>query len=226
MNAPSALELGLEELDPAALALAFGDWALHLAASPGKLVELQRKAARKWLRYGTWMTQAMQGKTCATCIEPLEQDSRFRAEAWQQWPFNASPAADDADACHAAILERAPPRQLIEVKGPPGPGDGPGLSWINTREWRCATITPGFATSPPHPVDPLKARHELRFFLSVTPSAAFGFAKGKSAPINAVEATFLRERDGASHRRASVARFTMKPRWRSPAGTTISAVRL
>jgi polyhydroxyalkanoate synthase len=114
MNAPSALELGLEEFDPAALmaleadrlarayaaratfgispaalALAFGDWWLHLAASPGKLVELQRKAARKWLRYGTWMTQAMQGKPCATCIEPLEQDSRFRTEAWQQWPFNA-----------------------------------------------------------------------------------------------------------------------------------------
>jgi polyhydroxyalkanoate synthase len=114
MKAPSALELGLEEFDPAAqmaleadrlarayaaratlgispaaLALAFGDWALHLAASPGKLVELQRKAARKWLRYGAWMTQAMQGKSCASCIEPLEQDSRFRTEVWQQWPFNA-----------------------------------------------------------------------------------------------------------------------------------------
>ena len=37
-------------ISPAALALAFGDWALHLAASPGKLVELNRKAARKWLR--------------------------------------------------------------------------------------------------------------------------------------------------------------------------------
>jgi polyhydroxyalkanoate synthase len=37
-------------ISPAALALAFGDWWLHLAASPGKLVELQRKAARKWRR--------------------------------------------------------------------------------------------------------------------------------------------------------------------------------
>ena len=76
-------------ISPAALALAFGDWALHLAASPGKLVELQRKAARKLLRYGTWWAQAAQGKSCSNCIEPLEQDSRFREAAWQQWPFNA-----------------------------------------------------------------------------------------------------------------------------------------
>jgi polyhydroxyalkanoate synthase len=76
-------------ISPAALALAFGDWWLHLAASPGKLVELQRKAARKLLRYGAWWSQAVQGKPCPNCIEPLEQDSRFRADAWQQWPFNA-----------------------------------------------------------------------------------------------------------------------------------------
>jgi polyhydroxyalkanoate synthase len=76
-------------ISPAALALAFGDWAMHLAASPGKLVELQRKAARKWVRYATWLSQVLQGRPCASCIEPLEQDSRFRGEAWQQWPFNA-----------------------------------------------------------------------------------------------------------------------------------------
>jgi polyhydroxyalkanoate synthase len=65
-------------ISPAALALAFGDWAMHLAASPGKLVELQRKAARKWLRYVT-----------GTPIEPLPQDRRFAAAGWQEWPFKA-----------------------------------------------------------------------------------------------------------------------------------------
>ena len=47
----AGLLLGGRQLRPLLprLALAFGDWWLHLAASPGKLVELQRKAARKLL---------------------------------------------------------------------------------------------------------------------------------------------------------------------------------
>jgi len=65
-------------ISPAALALAFGDWWLHLAASPGKLVELQRKAARKWLRY-----------LSGTPIEPLPHDRRFVAPGWEEWPFKA-----------------------------------------------------------------------------------------------------------------------------------------
>ncbi|HJS37133.1 MAG TPA: alpha/beta fold hydrolase [Burkholderiales bacterium] len=76
-------------LSPAALALAFGDWAMHLAAAPGKQAELVRKAQRKWLRYVDFLTHAMRGVDCPRCIEPLPQDSRFAHEAWKQWPFNA-----------------------------------------------------------------------------------------------------------------------------------------
>jgi polyhydroxyalkanoate synthase len=76
-------------ISPAALALAFADWGLHLAASPGKQVELVRKAGRKWLRYGAWLAQSSQGRSCPSCIEPLPQDTRFTAPAWQQWPFSA-----------------------------------------------------------------------------------------------------------------------------------------
>jgi len=76
-------------LSPAALALAFSDWAMHLAAAPGKHTELARKAARKWLRYVNFLGLAIQGGDCARCIEPLPQDSRFAGEAWRQWPFNA-----------------------------------------------------------------------------------------------------------------------------------------
>jgi len=76
-------------LSPAALALAFGDWAMHLAAAPGKQTELARKAARKWLRYVNYLGRAAQGSACPDCIEPLPQDSRFRGEAWHAWPFNA-----------------------------------------------------------------------------------------------------------------------------------------
>ena len=37
-------------LSPAALAEAYADWAVHLAISPGKQVELAAKAMRKWVR--------------------------------------------------------------------------------------------------------------------------------------------------------------------------------
>jgi len=76
-------------LSPAALALAFGDWAMHLAAAPGKQTELTRKAARKWLRYLAYLGRAAQGGECPDCIEPLPQDARFAAPEWKQWPFNA-----------------------------------------------------------------------------------------------------------------------------------------
>jgi polyhydroxyalkanoate synthase len=75
-------------ISPAALALAFGDWGLHLAASPGKLVELQRKAARKWLRYLAWVAGPARTGEGAS-ISPLEHDRRFAGAAWQRWPFNA-----------------------------------------------------------------------------------------------------------------------------------------
>jgi len=76
-------------LSPAALALAFGDWAMHLAAAPGKHAELARKAGRKWLRYANFVGRAALGGDCPNCIEPLPQDSRFAGEAWRQWPYNA-----------------------------------------------------------------------------------------------------------------------------------------
>ncbi|MDH4326845.1 MAG: poly-beta-hydroxybutyrate polymerase N-terminal domain-containing protein, partial [Betaproteobacteria bacterium] len=76
-------------LSPAALALAFSDWAMHLAAAPGKHAELARKAGRKWLRYVNYLGRAAQGGDCPDCIEPLPQDRRFAGEAWRQWPFNA-----------------------------------------------------------------------------------------------------------------------------------------
>jgi polyhydroxyalkanoate synthase len=76
-------------LSPVALALAFGDWAMHLAAAPGKQTELTRKSMRKALRYANFLSHAVRGVDCPRCIEPLPQDSRFEGEAWKTWPFNA-----------------------------------------------------------------------------------------------------------------------------------------
>jgi len=76
-------------LSPAAIGLAFCDWWLHLAASPGKQAELVRKSARKWIRFSDYLARAWSGRPCPECIVPLAQDSRFSAPDWAQWPFNA-----------------------------------------------------------------------------------------------------------------------------------------
>jgi len=74
-------------ISPAALALAWTDWALHLALSPGKWGRLLEKAVRKSGRFADYATHAVAGSP-APCIAPLPQDHRFDGEAWQRWPFN------------------------------------------------------------------------------------------------------------------------------------------
>ncbi|HJW55983.1 MAG TPA: alpha/beta fold hydrolase [Burkholderiaceae bacterium] len=75
-------------ISPASLALAYFDWALHLAESPGKWAKLSEKALRKSIRLGGYVARAASGAACEPCIEPLPQDFRFRDEKWQHWPFN------------------------------------------------------------------------------------------------------------------------------------------
>jgi polyhydroxyalkanoate synthase len=77
-------------LSPAALAAAYFDWATHLAASPGKRVELAEKAARKATRFFDYACRcALERGGAERCIEPLPQDRRFAGEFWQQFPFNS-----------------------------------------------------------------------------------------------------------------------------------------
>ena len=81
-------------LSPLGLWLAFADWAAHLAVAPGKQAQLRTKAVRKALRYLSWLDRAARhGADSDACIEPLPQDRRFRSEAWQAWPFNATAQA-------------------------------------------------------------------------------------------------------------------------------------
>ncbi len=76
-------------LSPAGLALAYLDWATHLAAAPGKRLQLWDKAARKAVRFGNYAYRcATEGETAQSCIEPLPQDRRFAAAEWRTWPFN------------------------------------------------------------------------------------------------------------------------------------------
>jgi polyhydroxyalkanoate synthase subunit PhaC len=76
-------------LSPAALMAAYTDWAVHLAASPGKQGQLAGKAGRKALRFLDYMRRCAESAGKAEpCITPLPQDSRFSGEAWKQPPFN------------------------------------------------------------------------------------------------------------------------------------------
>ena len=75
-------------LSPLALKQAYTDWAEHLLMSPDKQAELIHDAAAAWARFLTYCLHDGPGSDCPPCIDPLPQDTRFRAEAWRQWPFN------------------------------------------------------------------------------------------------------------------------------------------
>jgi len=75
-------------ISPAALALAYADWAVHIAEAPGKQAQLLQKAARKAVRFGLYGMRSATDRETPPCIEPLPQDRRFDGAAWQRWPFN------------------------------------------------------------------------------------------------------------------------------------------
>jgi poly[(R)-3-hydroxyalkanoate] polymerase subunit PhaC len=75
-------------LAPMTLIGAYNDWAAHLAASPGKQLQLGEKAVRKWLRLANYAARcALSREPVEPCIEPLAQDKRFAAEAWRKLPY-------------------------------------------------------------------------------------------------------------------------------------------
>jgi polyhydroxyalkanoate synthase len=75
-------------VSPTSLLLAYADWMSHLALSPAKQAHLVQKALRKANRLALYLPHAVAG-TAEPCIEPLEQDRRFKHPDWQRWPFNA-----------------------------------------------------------------------------------------------------------------------------------------
>ncbi|MEM5583467.1 alpha/beta fold hydrolase [Roseibium sp. AS2] len=120
-------------LSPTSLIAAYFDWLIHLACAPGKQVQLSEKAIRKLVRLQHFMLEcaASQGHADA-CIEPLPQDRRFQAEAWQQWPFNvlyqshllaqqwwhvATTGVPGVSSHHERVLEFTA-RQLLDVFAP------------------------------------------------------------------------------------------------------------
>ncbi len=75
-------------IDPRVLPLAYLDWLVKLAWSPGTHARLTEKALRKGVRLALYMAQVATGGQKAPAIEPLPGDERFRAPSWQAWPYN------------------------------------------------------------------------------------------------------------------------------------------
>ena len=72
-------------LSPSALMLAQMDWAMHLAASPGKLGALADSAVHKWIELGRIATNGLvDGKDA---VHETSKDPRFRGPAWNNMPF-------------------------------------------------------------------------------------------------------------------------------------------
>lgn len=73
---------------PDALGVAFADWWLHLATSPGRQLLLMVKAGRKWQRLADYAVRATtHGGEGQRCIQPLPQDRRFVSAEWDTLPF-------------------------------------------------------------------------------------------------------------------------------------------
>jgi polyhydroxyalkanoate synthase len=75
-------------LSPAALALAFADWQLHLAASPGKQLSLLREAFDDILRFTDVSTHWASGFRPWSLVSPAPSDHRFAEPDWESPPFN------------------------------------------------------------------------------------------------------------------------------------------
>jgi len=76
-------------LSPAAIGAAWLDWSTHLAASPGKQIQLGAKAWRKAARLAAYAgAHPFGGDGAPPAIEPLPQDRRFGAPEWRRPPFD------------------------------------------------------------------------------------------------------------------------------------------
>ena len=75
-------------VDPRVIPLAYLDWWVKLAWSPGTHARLTEKALRKAVRFALYAPQSLVDPDAPRAIEPLPQDRRFSSPGWAQWPYN------------------------------------------------------------------------------------------------------------------------------------------
>jgi len=74
--------------DPRVIPLAFMDWWVKLAWSPGTHARLTEKATRKAVRMALYTMQSLADPDTPPAIAPLPQDKRFSYAGWNRWPYN------------------------------------------------------------------------------------------------------------------------------------------
>lgn len=74
-------------LSPMVLGLSLLDWAAHLAAAPGKRLELVDKAQKKTALLLAHLYESTVDPDTPPCIEPLPGDYRFSDPRWKKPPF-------------------------------------------------------------------------------------------------------------------------------------------
>ena len=84
-SALSRVTLGMS---PAHVAGAGLDWAIHLAMSPGKQLQLAQSGLRKTFALGKYAFAAATGSGDEPVAESPPHDRRFSYEGWQRMPFN------------------------------------------------------------------------------------------------------------------------------------------
>ncbi len=78
-------------LAPSALAVAFFDWAVHLAASPGKQFELAGRAMTAAVENAAFASHCARGGARDPCRCALPQDNRFRARSGNAFHSTSMP---------------------------------------------------------------------------------------------------------------------------------------
>ncbi len=89
----AAVARATASLSPTSIALPLLDWALHLASSPGKQLDLAGQAvaqAGQLARYTREALFAAPGTGLRPCVEPQPGDRRFAGEEWNLFPFNVA----------------------------------------------------------------------------------------------------------------------------------------
>jgi polyhydroxyalkanoate synthase len=71
-------------LTPDMYANAWWDWYLNLAKDPPKQLEMMQDALAKTIDSWTFALRAISGQS----LPPAEDDNRFGADAWAEWPYN------------------------------------------------------------------------------------------------------------------------------------------